>query len=69
MTRTLIVLSILFIAVPLRAATYSDFIENKIKYKTYFGSCPSKIGGKLTLELTSEFEKTHSMKKNKRENN
>lgn len=62
MTHVLKLLLIAFFVSSAGASTYSEFIENKIKYKTYFGNCPSKIAGKLTLELTSEFEKNKSMK-------
>lgn len=43
------------------SASYNDYVKNKTKYKTFFGSCPSKIAGKLTLELTGIFEKNKSM--------
>ena len=32
-----------------------------IQYKTYFGSCPSKAAGKLTLKLMRKFEETNSL--------
>ncbi len=32
-----------------------------IQYKTYFGSCPSKVAGKLTLTLMRKFEETNSL--------
>lgn len=35
--------------------------NNQIKYKTYFGSCPSQVAGKLTLTLMREFEKKSSL--------
>ena len=38
-----------------------DLID-KLKYKTFFNKCPSKIGGKLTLLLMKEFEKNNSLK-------
>lgn len=31
-------------------------------YKTYFGSCPSRVAGKLTLKLVKEFENKKSLK-------
>ncbi len=37
-------------------------LVDKLKYKTYFNKCPSKIGGKLTLLLMKEFEKNNSLK-------
>lgn len=33
-----------------------------LKYRTYFGKCPSSVGGKLTLTLMKEFERTNSLK-------
>ncbi|MEX1100139.1 MAG: hypothetical protein WEB87_06925 [Bacteriovoracaceae bacterium] len=32
-----------------------------IQYKTYFGSCPSRVAGKLTLVLMKKFEETNSL--------
>jgi len=39
----------------------ANFKQKKVQYKTYFGSCPSKVAGKLTLILMSEFDKGHSL--------
>lgn len=33
-----------------------------VQYKTYFGSCPSKVAGKLTLMLMRKFEETNSLR-------
>ncbi len=38
------------------------FTQNNINYRTYFGECPSKSSGMLTLILMKEFEKSHSLK-------
>ncbi len=34
----------------------------KVRYKTYFGSCPTKVVGTLTLKLVKLFEKKSSLK-------
>ena len=38
------------------------FTQKHINYRTYFGECPSKSSGMLTLMLMKEFEKNHSLK-------
>lgn len=38
------------------------FTQKNINYRTYFGTCPSKSSGHLTLLLMKEFEKNHSLK-------
>lgn len=38
------------------------FTQKNINYRTYFGECPSKSSGMLTLILMKEFEKSHSLK-------
>lgn len=38
------------------------FTQKNINYRTYFGECPSKSSGMLTLILMKEFEKAHSLK-------
>lgn len=41
----------------------SDFFSQKnIKYQSYYGECPSKSSGMLTLLIMKEFEKDHSLK-------
>jgi hypothetical protein len=42
--------------------SYDDYLINKVKYKTFFGQCPSKVAGSLTLTLIKEFEKKQSLK-------
>lgn len=39
-----------------------QFTQKNINYRTYFGECPSKSSGHLTLILMKEFEKNHSLK-------
>ena len=38
------------------------FTQKNINYRTYFGQCPSKSSGMLTLILMKEFEKAKSLK-------
>lgn len=38
------------------------FTQKNINYRTYFGECPSKSSGHLTLILMKEFEKNKSLK-------
>ncbi|MBL7665472.1 MAG: hypothetical protein JNM93_10100 [Bacteriovoracaceae bacterium] len=35
---------------------------NKVKYKTYFGNCPIRVVGQLTLKLVKTFEENQSLK-------
>ena len=51
-------LTILFITTSLFAAQTR---KKKVQYKTFFGSCPSRVAGKLTLDLVDEFEKNRSL--------
>ena len=37
-------------------------LKEKLKYRTSFGQCPSKVAGALTLQLVKEFDKTRSLK-------
>jgi hypothetical protein len=50
---------LLFSAVSFSATT--KYFENKVHYRTFFGSCPSKVVGRLTLTLIKEFEKNKSL--------
>lgn len=43
-------------------STYKDYLVHKVKYKTFFGNCPSKVAGSLTISLIKEFEKNNSLK-------
>lgn len=36
--------------------------KEKVKYRTYFGKCPSKVVGNLTLKVIKEFEKSRSLR-------
>lgn len=42
-------------------AVSKKYIEDKVHYRTFFGSCPSKVVGRLTLNLIKEFEKKRSL--------
>lgn len=44
------------------AETAEKLLLSKLKYRTYFGKCPSQSAGKLTLLLVKEFEKNNSLK-------
>jgi hypothetical protein len=37
-------------------------LKKKVKYRTFFGKCPSKVVGKLTIGLVREFERNLSLK-------
>lgn len=43
------------------AVTPESVLRKDYQYKTYFGSCPSKVAGKLTLTLMKRFEETGSL--------
>jgi hypothetical protein len=42
-------------------AISKKYYENKIHYRTFFGQCPSKVVGRLTLSLIKEFEINQSL--------
>lgn len=39
-----------------------SFTQKDIKYRSYFGNCPAKSSGMLSLLVMKEFEKNHSLK-------
>ena len=51
-----------FVSQSFASSKFSNYLNNKVNYKTYFGSCPTKVAGDLTLILTKEFEKRSSLK-------
>jgi hypothetical protein len=56
--RFLAIISLLF-----SANSYSAIAKKKkVKYRTSFGSCPSRTAGTLTLNLIKVFERTHSLR-------
>jgi hypothetical protein len=58
--------SLVFILILLPSIAFSNvpdrFTQKNVNYRTYFGECPSKSSGMLTLMLMKEFEKNHSLK-------
>lgn len=42
-------------------AVSKKYYENDLQYRTFFGSCPTKTVGRLTLSLIKEFEKNNSL--------
>lgn len=54
---------ILILILPTAWSSIPDkFTQKNINYQTYFGDCPSKSSGMLTLILMKEFEKNKSLK-------
>jgi len=43
-------------------AGFSKKSEKLVKYRTSFGSCPSRVAGSLVLKLVKQFEKNFSLK-------
>lgn len=39
-----------------------SFTQKEVNYRTYFGDCPAKSSGMLSLIIMKEFEKAHSLK-------
>lgn len=52
----------LIIHQPVLANVPDSFTQNSVKYQTFFGNCPSKSSGLVTLLIMKEFEKSHSLK-------
>ena len=46
---------------PLVYGSSKKYFEKKTHYQTFFGQCPSKVVGRLTLTLIKEFEKKNSL--------
>lgn len=53
---------VILLSINVQATVPDRFTQNNINYRTYFGECPSKSSGMLTLILMKEFEKTGSLK-------
>lgn len=53
---------LLFFAGNSFSANDEKLLLSDLKYRTYFGKCPSSVAGKLTLTLMKEFERTNSLK-------
>lgn len=62
MLRLILVSSLILLPVALQATVPDRFTQKNVNYRTYFGECPSKSSGMLTLILMKEFEKRHSLK-------
>ena len=57
-TRFIVIILLLF-----SSSTYSAITnKKKVKYRTSFGSCPSRTAGTLTLNLIKVFERTSSLR-------
>jgi hypothetical protein len=62
MLRLILVSSLILLPLIARSNVPDKFTQKNINYRTYFGECPSKSSGMLTLILMKEFEKAQSLK-------
>lgn len=62
MLRIFLVSILIFLPLAAWSNVPDKFTQKDIHYRTYFGECPSKSSGLLTLILMKEFEKAHSLK-------
>jgi hypothetical protein len=62
MSRSLLVFILILLPVISKATVPDRFTQKEMNYRTYFGDCPTKSSGHLTLLLMKEFEKRHSLK-------
>lgn len=62
MTKILLASFLILSAINSHATVPDKFTQKNINYRTYFGDCPSKSSGMLTLILMKEFEKNRSLK-------
>lgn len=62
MLRLILVSSLILLPLIARSNVPDKFTQKNINYRTYFGECPSKSSGMLTLILMKEFEKNKSLK-------
>lgn len=62
MSRLILVLFLILSPLVARSNVPERFTQKNVNYRTYFGDCPSKSSGHLTLLLMKEFEKNHSLK-------
>lgn len=61
--RFILIASLLGLLSPaVKAAVPDSFTQKDINYRTYFGECPSKSSGMLSLIIMKQFEKAHSLK-------
>ena len=57
-------MKIIFLSLLFASTAFSNTPPSKdgeIKYRTFFGNCPSRTAGTLTLKLVKEFEKNKSL--------
>lgn len=62
MLRLILVSSLILLPLVALANVPDKFTQKNINYRTYFGECPSKSSGMLTLILMKEFEKAKSLR-------
>lgn len=62
MLRLILVSSLILLPLIARSNVPDKFTQKNIHYRTYFGECPSKSSGMLTLILMKEFEKAKSLR-------
>lgn len=62
MLRLILVSSLILVPLIARSNVPDKFTQKNINYRTYFGECPSKSSGMLTLILMKEFEKSQSLR-------
>jgi hypothetical protein len=62
MLRLFLVSSLILLPLIAWSNVPDKFTQKNINYRTYFGECPSKSSGMLTLILMKEFEKSKSLK-------
>lgn len=62
MLRLILVSSLILLPLIARSNVPDKFTQKNINYRTYFGECPSKSSGMLTLILMKEFEKAKSLR-------
>lgn len=62
MLRLILVSSLILLPLVGHSNVPDKFTQKNVNYRTYFGECPSKSSGMLTLILMKEFEKDHSLK-------
>lgn len=52
----------MLLSLPVLAARPETIVQKNIKYQTFFGHCPSKSSGMLSMAIMKEFEKKNSLK-------
>lgn len=55
-----VILSLFFISDAITSQSVKS--EERVQYRTFFGQCPSRSAGSLTMELVSEFERHGSLR-------